>query len=100
MDLSPYYKGTVLIQQPNGTTDRMHIKPDGRYVIYGTAIPEAHGRWWIAEDGRFCLQADPAPGVAEDSFCHSLKAKAYGESWTETFSDFSVTFTLKAGREP
>ena len=93
-DMAPYFAGSLRIEQL-GETDRMAIRADGRYLILGQKIPRAEGRWWFETD-QFCVLPDPQPGVADQKVCMALEARKAGESWTKTFGDQTVRFTLTA----
>ncbi len=97
IDMTAYYNGTLEIDQ-NGEKDRMLINRDRRYVMYGMKIKQAPGQWWFDKDKQFCVLPDPQPGVAKTAFCMALPAHKAGDTWTQTFGDTRVVFTLHAGR--
>ncbi len=95
-DMAAYFAGTLQIEQL-GEVDRMLVEPSGRYEMYGVRIPEADGNWWFEKD-QFCILPDPQPGVVTSPFCMNLPGRKVGDTWTQTFGDVTVTYTLLAGR--
>ncbi len=96
-DMAPYYQGTLEIDQM-GEKDRMLIDRGGVYIMYGVKIKQAPGHWWFDKTKQFCVLPDPQPGVAKTAFCMDLQGRKAGDTWTRTFGDTKVVFTLKAGR--
>ena len=96
-DMAPYYQGTLEIDQL-GERDQMLIDPGHRYIMYGVKIKQAPGQWWFDKDQQFCVLPDPRPDVAKTAFCMVLQGRKTGDTWTQTFGDTKVVFTLKAGR--
>ncbi|MGZ3306333.1 MAG: hypothetical protein ACXU8U_10780, partial [Asticcacaulis sp.] len=92
-DMTPYYQGTLEVDQL-GEADHMVISPGGRYVMYGVKIARVPGAWWFDKD-QFCVLPDPQPGVVASPFCMGLDGRRTGDSWTRTFGDVKVTFTLQ-----
>ena len=97
IDMTAYYSGTLQIDR-NGVKDRMAIDRDHRYITYRVNMPQIPGQWWFNDDKQFCTLPDRLSSAPKTVFCMALPAHKIGDTWTQSFGDAKVVFTLQPGR--